>query len=156
MGLGSAAHRLGGVWMQSVRGVKRLIALYYGKMFDKIHCYYLHRKAEFLMFLQQVTQTYACFWVKVLEKAPPPSTPYSLLLSRLTHKSQLPWCAPTASETAKPQSNTQRISHRTRRKPYFSMVLFPLVCMFIFLPCVKLFHKYILVQHSRSSLTHMR
>ena len=61
--------------MQSVGGVKRLIALYYGKMFDKIHCYNLHRKAEFLMFLQQVTQTYACFWVKVLEKAPPPSTP---------------------------------------------------------------------------------
>ena len=104
-------------------------------MFDKIHCYYLHRKAEFLMFLQQVTQTYACFWVKVLEKAPPPSTPYSLLLSRLTHKSQLPWCAPTASERTKPQSNTQRISHRTRRKPYFSMVLFPLVCMFLFLLC---------------------
>ena len=32
MGLGSALLRLGGVWMQSVGGVKRLIALYYGKI----------------------------------------------------------------------------------------------------------------------------
>ena len=32
MGLGSALLRLGGVWIQSVGGVKRLIALYYGKI----------------------------------------------------------------------------------------------------------------------------
>ena len=33
MGLGSALLRLGGVWIQSVGGVKRLIALYYGKIY---------------------------------------------------------------------------------------------------------------------------
>ena len=32
MGLGSALLCLGGVWIQSVGGVKRLIALYYGKI----------------------------------------------------------------------------------------------------------------------------
>ena len=34
MDLGSALLRLGGVWIQSVGGVKRLIALYYGKIKD--------------------------------------------------------------------------------------------------------------------------
>ena len=39
----------------------RIIIQFIEDMFDKIHCYYLHRKAEFWMFLQQFTQTYACF-----------------------------------------------------------------------------------------------
>ena len=36
MGLGSLLLRLGGVWIQSVGGVKRLIALYYVKIVRQV------------------------------------------------------------------------------------------------------------------------
>ena len=73
--------------------------------------------------------------VKSFRESPASFHPYSRFSADLHTSPNCQWCASTASERTKPQSNTQRISHRTRRKPYFSMVLFPLVCMFLFLLC---------------------